>query len=84
MQALASKGITRLLVEGGADIAATFLRTCLVDRIAWFRAPSIMGGDGISAVAAYGLAQLDDILRFDTVSSERLGNDWLETYSRSD
>ena len=84
MGALAEKGITRLLVEGGAGISAAFLRAGLVDRIAWFRAPGIMGGDGISAVAAYGLAQLEDMARFDSVSSERLGDDRLETYRRRD
>ena len=84
MHDLAEKGITRLLVEGGAGIAAAFLRADLVDRIAWFRAPGIIGGDGISAVAAYGLAQLHDMQRFDPVSCERFGNDWLETYWRWD
>jgi len=35
-----------VLVEGGAQLAAALLRAALVDRIAWFHAPAVMGGDG--------------------------------------
>ena len=80
LAALADRGITRLLVEGGAGIAAAFLKADAVDRIAWFRAGSVMGGDGTPAIAGYGLESLTDIRRFESVSTERLGNDWLETY----
>ena len=31
------------------------LRADLVDRIAWFHAPAIMGGDGWPAVQAFGI-----------------------------
>ena len=80
LSALAEKGITRLMVEGGAGIAAAFLQAEVVDRIAWFRAGSVMGGDGVPAIAAYGLETLKDIRRFRSVGLERLGDDWLETY----
>lgn len=80
MEALTQKGITRLLVEGGAGIAAAFLRAGVIDRLAWFRAGSMMGGDGVPAVAAYGLDALADIHRFQRVSVERIGDDCLETY----
>jgi len=52
---LAGRGMTRLLVEGGARLAASLLRADLVDRIDWFQAPKIIGDDGYSAVAGLGL-----------------------------
>jgi diaminohydroxyphosphoribosylaminopyrimidine deaminase / 5-amino-6-(5-phosphoribosylamino)uracil reductase len=82
LEMLAEKGITRLLVEGGAGIAAAFLRAGVIDRIAWFRASTIMGGDGVPAVASYGLEHLKYIWRFETSSITRVGDDWLETYRR--
>jgi diaminohydroxyphosphoribosylaminopyrimidine deaminase/5-amino-6-(5-phosphoribosylamino)uracil reductase len=84
MAELAERGITRLLVEGGAGIAAAFLRAGFVDRLAWFRAASVMGGDGVPAVSAYGLDRLADVARFEPVAAMQLGDDWLETYRRRD
>ena len=43
MNALAEAGLTRVLVEGGGQVAASLIRADVVDRIAWFHAP---GGDG--------------------------------------
>ena len=82
LSALAELGITRLLIEGGSAIASAFLRLGLVNRISWFRAATVMGGDGISAVAGYGLSELKDIQNFQCVSVERIGNDLLETYQQ--
>ena len=54
LAALARRGVTRVLAEGGAGFAAGLLRAGLVDRLAWFHAPAVMGGDGHPAAA--GLA----------------------------
>ena len=64
LRALAEAGITRLLVEGGGQIAASLLRADLVDRIAWFHAPAVMGGDGWPAAQGFGLKLLADMPRF--------------------
>jgi len=56
---LAARGVTRLLVEGGARIASSFMRASLVDRVEWFVAPSIIGGDGYPAIASLGVANID-------------------------
>ena len=53
MQALGNAGLTRVMVEGGGQLAAALLRADLVDRIAWFHAPAVMGGDGWPAVQAF-------------------------------
>jgi diaminohydroxyphosphoribosylaminopyrimidine deaminase/5-amino-6-(5-phosphoribosylamino)uracil reductase len=80
---LAERGVTRLLVEGGAHVGAAFVREGLVDRLAWFHAGVLLGGDGLPAVAAYGLERLDAAPRFELASVERLGADLLESWRRA-
>ncbi len=79
---LGERGITRLLVEGGATLAAVLLRAGLVDRVAWFRSAGIIGGDGIPAVEPYGVDALADMARFDREGTEVVGADMLETLVR--
>jgi len=80
--ALAQRGITRVLAEGGAGLAAGLLRPDLVDRIAWFHAPGIMGGDGLPAVRPLPLTSLSAMPRFRRVASRAVGADWLTEFER--
>lgn len=80
---IARRGVTRLLVEGGSRLAAAFLRTGLVDRLAWFRAPALIGGDGYPAARPFGIEELADMPAFRLERILALGEDALETYSRA-
>lgn len=72
-----------LLVEGGAGAAAAFLAAELVDRLAIYRAPIVIGG-GQACVADIGLAALEAAHgRWHLADRRRLGNDLLEVYERS-
>jgi diaminohydroxyphosphoribosylaminopyrimidine deaminase/5-amino-6-(5-phosphoribosylamino)uracil reductase len=82
MQALGEAGLTRVLVEGGGQLAAALLRADLVDRIAWFHAPSVMGGDGWPAVQAFGVERLQDVPRFRRDCETVVGDDMLSEYTR--
>jgi len=82
LEALADLGVTRLICEGGGGLAAAFLRADLVDRLAWFRAPSLIGGDGMPALAAFGVDLLQDAPHFVRTAVSRAGEDTLETYRR--
>lgn len=82
MQAIGTRGITRLLVEGGGTLAASLLRKKVVDRIAWFRSGALMGDDGIAAVGAYGMTQPDDLARFTRVEVLPVGDDIVEFLER--
>ncbi|MGH6952609.1 MAG: bifunctional diaminohydroxyphosphoribosylaminopyrimidine deaminase/5-amino-6-(5-phosphoribosylamino)uracil reductase RibD, partial [Alphaproteobacteria bacterium] len=82
LELLARRGITRVLVEGGSHLAAALLADDVVDRIAWFRAAAVMGGDGVPAVAAFGVDRLDLMARFERVSAREVGPDVLESYRR--
>ncbi len=80
LKLLAKLGLTRILVEGGGTIAAALLRDHLVDRLAWFHAPAIIGGDGWPSAQGFGIMSLADMLRFIPVTQERLGADMLSTF----
>ncbi|MCC7047092.1 MAG: bifunctional diaminohydroxyphosphoribosylaminopyrimidine deaminase/5-amino-6-(5-phosphoribosylamino)uracil reductase RibD [Alphaproteobacteria bacterium] len=78
--ALGERGLTRLLVEGGGRLAASLLLAGLVDRLVWFRAPVVIGADGVPAVAGLDVASLAQSLGFARVSVEAVGADLMETY----
>jgi diaminohydroxyphosphoribosylaminopyrimidine deaminase/5-amino-6-(5-phosphoribosylamino)uracil reductase len=82
LRALGTAGLTRVLVEGGGQLAAAMLRAELVDDIAWFHAPAIMGGDGWPAVQAFGVENLAAMPRFTPLRSTPLGNDMLTEFTR--
>jgi diaminohydroxyphosphoribosylaminopyrimidine deaminase/5-amino-6-(5-phosphoribosylamino)uracil reductase len=82
LRALGDAGLTRLMVEGGGKLAASFLAENLVDEIALFRGPSIIGGDGIPAIAGLGLHRVADAPRFRLTDSRKLGVDTFEAYTR--
>ncbi len=83
LRALAERGITRLLAEGGAQVAAALLRDGLVDRLAWFHAPSVMGGDGWPAAQAFGVEALAQMPRFRCTGTRAVGADLLSEYVRA-
>ncbi len=80
---LGELGLTRVLVEGGAHLAAAFFREDLIDRIDWVTAPFLMGADGLPAVQTLNRASLADHQRFKSLSSRKLGDDRLERYVRA-
>jgi diaminohydroxyphosphoribosylaminopyrimidine deaminase/5-amino-6-(5-phosphoribosylamino)uracil reductase len=79
---LAKRGITRVMVEGGAVLNAALLRAQLIDRIAWFRAPSVIGGDGLPAFGDLGIEKIEDIPAFMPLAREIIGDDRLDIYRR--
>jgi diaminohydroxyphosphoribosylaminopyrimidine deaminase/5-amino-6-(5-phosphoribosylamino)uracil reductase len=79
---LGGRGVTRLLVEGGAHVHASFLSGGLADRMEVFTAPIVLGGDARAAAAATGLSDLARAPRFERVATRRLGPDLLESFAR--
>lgn len=80
--ALGAKGLTRVLVEGGASLAASLLRADLVDHLAWFHAPCVMGADGWPAAQAFGISKLAAMPKFERVATSAVGPDILTHYRR--
>ncbi|MFM7420338.1 MAG: bifunctional diaminohydroxyphosphoribosylaminopyrimidine deaminase/5-amino-6-(5-phosphoribosylamino)uracil reductase RibD, partial [Alphaproteobacteria bacterium] len=82
LRALGRRGVTRVLAEGGAGLAAALLRQGLVDRLVWFHAPAVMGGDGHPALQGLRLAALSAMPRFRRTAQRALGDDMLSEFER--
>jgi diaminohydroxyphosphoribosylaminopyrimidine deaminase/5-amino-6-(5-phosphoribosylamino)uracil reductase len=82
LRALGRRGVTRVLAEGGAGLAAALLRQGLVDRLIWFHAPAVMGGDGHPALEGLRLAALSAMPRFRRTAQRALGDDMLSEFER--
>ena len=83
LRRLGERGLTRLLVEGGGRLIASLLAVSSIDRLVWFRAPMLIGGDGIPAAAAIGVDRLAQAPRWRRIGQVDLGDDVMETYART-
>jgi diaminohydroxyphosphoribosylaminopyrimidine deaminase/5-amino-6-(5-phosphoribosylamino)uracil reductase len=81
MKALAHAGLTSVLVEGGGQVAASFVRAGLVERLAWFHASTVMGSDGLPALESLGLDKLAMIPRYIRHRVTPLGRDLLAEFN---
>jgi diaminohydroxyphosphoribosylaminopyrimidine deaminase / 5-amino-6-(5-phosphoribosylamino)uracil reductase len=82
LHALAGKGITRLLVEGGARVASSFVAAGLVDEVWLLRGPDAVGADGVAALDALPLSAITQSSAFRVRASESLHRDTLTIYER--
>lgn len=80
LRALAERGITRLLIEGGSALNASMLKAGLVDRLVVFQAPILLGGDGLPAIGPLTLDRLADAPAFERKATEVLASDLAATY----
>jgi diaminohydroxyphosphoribosylaminopyrimidine deaminase/5-amino-6-(5-phosphoribosylamino)uracil reductase len=83
LHALAEKGITRLLVEGGARVASSFVAANLVDEVWLLRGPDPVGADGVPALDALPVSALTQSPAFKRRASETLQRDTLTIYERT-
>jgi diaminohydroxyphosphoribosylaminopyrimidine deaminase / 5-amino-6-(5-phosphoribosylamino)uracil reductase len=82
LAALAAHGLRRLFVEGGGQVAASFLRAGLVDVLEWFRAPLVLGEEGRPGVGPLTVGKLGEAPHFRRVAAATLGDDLWERYEK--
>lgn len=70
------RGWNRIMLEGGAHLAASALRQKVVDRLAMFIAPKLLGG-GLSAIEGMDLLKMKDALALENLEVWQIGNDLL-------
>jgi diaminohydroxyphosphoribosylaminopyrimidine deaminase/5-amino-6-(5-phosphoribosylamino)uracil reductase len=83
LHALADRGITRLLVEGGARVASSFVGADAVDEFWLLRGRDAIGPEGVAALDALPLSVLTGSPAFKQRASETLQNDTLTIYERA-
>ncbi len=75
---LAERGITSILVEGGASVAASFLKEKLVDKFYFFYAPKIIGGHySIPMIGGKDINSMDQVIYLKDINIRRFGEDLL-------
>ncbi len=79
---LAKEGFTRVLVEGGAEIAASLVSADLLDEVVLFRAPVVVGPDGVRALGGYALSAIERTPRYRQIETAIVGEDQMRRYLR--
>ncbi len=72
---LARLGVTEILVEGGGEVAAAWLRAGLVDELHWFVSTALLGGDAKPALGALGIRRLSGAIALHEPVVRRFGAD---------
>jgi diaminohydroxyphosphoribosylaminopyrimidine deaminase/5-amino-6-(5-phosphoribosylamino)uracil reductase len=70
--------VRSILVEGGGQVAASFLEAKLANRIAYFYSPKLIGGvDARTALEGLGVAEVARAPQVVNITHRKLGDDWL-------
>lgn len=78
MKRLGEMNITSLLIEGGGRVSGSALKAGIVDKVCFFYAPKILGGDdGIPVCAGVGPERMKDVIRLNGTSVRRFDEDIL-------
>ena len=68
--------MTSLLIEGGGGVIGSALAAGIVDKVLFFYAPKILGGDdGVPVCRGPGPDRMNDCIRVDRVQVHRFGED---------
>ncbi|MFZ1727184.1 MAG: dihydrofolate reductase family protein, partial [Albidovulum sp.] len=83
LRQLGSAGLTRVLCEGGAGVAAALLQAGQVDALVGYSAGRVFGAGGTPAVGALpGDAALSALAEFDLAGMAQLGDDIVHHWRR--
>jgi diaminohydroxyphosphoribosylaminopyrimidine deaminase / 5-amino-6-(5-phosphoribosylamino)uracil reductase len=83
LHALAERGITRLMVEGGSRVASALVASGLLDEVWLLRGENAIGPDGVAALDELPLASITQSRVFRSTAGEALDKDTLTIYERA-
>jgi len=76
MEYLGRLGITSILIEGGSRVIASAFKAKIVDKVMFFYAPKISGGDdGVPVCKGPGPDLMEECISVDDIHVQRFGND---------
>ncbi len=81
LRLLAERGVSRLMVEGGPTVAASFVAADLVDEAVLFHSAKVLGPDGIDALEGLAVEALTG--RMTLLGREPVGEDTVELFERA-
>jgi diaminohydroxyphosphoribosylaminopyrimidine deaminase/5-amino-6-(5-phosphoribosylamino)uracil reductase len=79
LRELGKRGIVSVMIEGGAATAGRALAEKIVDKVYFFYAPKIIGGDGMAMIAALGVRKMSHSRQINRIEVARVGKDFLVT-----
>jgi len=78
LKKLGKMGLTNILVEGGGELAASFIDGCFVDKYLFFIAPKIIGGrSAVTSVEGEGVKFVRDAVMIKDMKAIVIGRDIL-------
>ena len=79
LKKLAAQGIVSVLIEGGAVVAASALKHGVVDKVEFFYAPKMIGGDGRVMIDGLAIGKMAHAIGLQRIGVRKSGNDILVT-----
>jgi diaminohydroxyphosphoribosylaminopyrimidine deaminase/5-amino-6-(5-phosphoribosylamino)uracil reductase len=76
MDRLGRMGLTSILIEGGSRVLGSAFRAGIVDKVCFFYAPLLTGGDdGVPILNGAGAETMQDCIRLERIRFRRFGDD---------
>ncbi|QDC11644.1 bifunctional diaminohydroxyphosphoribosylaminopyrimidine deaminase/5-amino-6-(5-phosphoribosylamino)uracil reductase RibD [Oceanicola sp. D3] len=83
LELLGTRGLTRVLCEGGGMLAASLMGAGLVDRLIGFTAGLVLGAEGQPSFGPLGLSNLSEAVRYVLEEEQKIGPDLMATWVRA-
>jgi len=75
MTKLGKLEIMSVLIEGGSKVAASALKSGIVDKVVFFYSPKIVGSEGISMIGELGISTIKKSLEIKNTKIKRINDE---------
>jgi len=77
LKRLGKMGLNSVMIEGGANTASWALKEDIVDKILFFYAPKLIGGEGRGMIGPLGIKKMAQVTKIKDIEIKRFGQDFL-------